>query len=216
MGEGKKHDEDKLRFDLIPPEAMEALADILTIGAKKYGDRNWEKGMRWGKISAAFGRHLTRWQLGEELDPEDQRPHLDHALCNIVFLVTYAKRGIGTDDRRAVLLENDTKHRCGRCKRSLESCRVYRQTDEYGDICEPCHVKHYLCRQSGCSNRARYSSGFCGVCDIKYGDGKGVREDATTTASGRKTTTESTAATSAAPGTPTADDAHGKARIRSG
>src|SRR5690606_95094 len=39
--EGRKDDSDKLRMDLIPPEAMEALAVILGFGARKYAERNW-------------------------------------------------------------------------------------------------------------------------------------------------------------------------------
>jgi len=38
---GHKDDQDKVRMELIPPEMMEAVGDILTVGAKKYADRNW-------------------------------------------------------------------------------------------------------------------------------------------------------------------------------
>lgn len=98
-GEGNKDDSDKLRYDLIPPETLEALAWILTFGAKKYGDRNWEKGMKWGRPFAALMRHMWAWWGGYNLDPETGKSHLWHALACLAFLVTFEERGIGTDDR---------------------------------------------------------------------------------------------------------------------
>lgn len=96
----KKHDNQKPRIDLIPPEAVFALADILTMGAEKYGDRNWESGTlenEGGRIYAAAQRHLWQWwhahQNGQDVrDEESGRSHLHHALCNIAFLITYELR----------------------------------------------------------------------------------------------------------------------------
>lgn len=97
--DGQKNDKGKLRMDLLPPEAIEALSRVLTYGATKYEPRNWEGGMAWGRVSAATLRHIFAWMRGEELDPESGLPHLDLALCCLAFLVTYQKRGIGEDDR---------------------------------------------------------------------------------------------------------------------
>ena len=96
---GRNDDGDKVRFDLVPPEAMFALAQVLTFGAAKYGNRNWEAGMSWGRPFAAAMRHLWAWWRGEEADPETGYSHLWHALCCVVFLITYENRKIGTDDR---------------------------------------------------------------------------------------------------------------------
>jgi len=97
---GHKADEDKLRYDLIPPEAMEALATVLTYGAKKYGDRNWEKGISADRLWAAAQRHLWTWWYdfdmssgGDSLDTESELSHLSHALACIVFLITLKARG---------------------------------------------------------------------------------------------------------------------------
>ena len=98
MNTGTKFDEDKLRFDLIPPEVEEALATILTYGAAKYNDRNWELGMNWGRLYGALRRHLHAWKKGEKLDEESKLPHLWHALTCLTFLVTYEMRGSGKDD----------------------------------------------------------------------------------------------------------------------
>lgn len=110
LKEGAKFDAGKVRMDLIPPEALFALATILTFGANKYADRNWEKGMKWGRVFGALNRHIWCWWGGKgpttknflfgDLDDETKHSHLWHAICCIVFLITYEERGIGEDDRQ--------------------------------------------------------------------------------------------------------------------
>lgn len=97
--EGVKHDDSKARYDLIPPELLETVARVLTFGATKYGERNWEKGMSWGRVFAALMRHMWVWWRGEARDAETGYSHLWHAACCIAFLITYETRGVGTDDR---------------------------------------------------------------------------------------------------------------------
>lgn len=97
--EGRKDDQSKPRMDLIPPEALLALGNVLGMGAAKYGGRNWEQGMAWGRPHAALMRHLLAWWSGEDTDPESGLSHLHHVLTNAAFLVAYEARGIGTDDR---------------------------------------------------------------------------------------------------------------------
>lgn len=89
---GIKHDHTKLRFDLIPPEALMGIASVLTYGAAKYGSRNWEQGLEWGRVYGALQRHLNAYWAGEELDPESGFPHLWHAGCCIAFLITLDAR----------------------------------------------------------------------------------------------------------------------------
>lgn len=98
---GGRDDSAKLRYDLIPPEAMEELAKVLTFGAKKYADRNWEKGMDWGRVFGSLMRHLWKWWSPFHPDTDDETgfSHLSHALTNIAFLLTYEKRGVGNDNR---------------------------------------------------------------------------------------------------------------------
>lgn len=97
--EGRKDDGDKPRHDLIPPELPDAVARVLAFGAAKYGERNWEKGMRWGRPFAAMMRHLWAWWLGEKADPETGMSHLWHAACCVSFLIAYEARKTGVDDR---------------------------------------------------------------------------------------------------------------------
>lgn len=97
--EGRKDDTGKPRFELLAPEALEGTARILTFGAKKYTDRNWEKGMKWSRVFGALMRHLWCWWRGEEVDSETGESHLHHAACCIMFLQAYEVRRVGEDDR---------------------------------------------------------------------------------------------------------------------
>jgi len=97
--EGIKFDQEKVRYDLLPPELLEGIAQILTFGASKYGDRNWELGMEWMRVFGALQRHLWAWRRGENLDPETGKSHLWHAGCCIAFLITYEARTVGKDNR---------------------------------------------------------------------------------------------------------------------
>lgn len=89
LTEGRKDDSSKPRMDLISPYAMEELGKVLAYGAKKYADRNWEKGIAWSRIVAALLRHLFAYLRGELVDPESGLSHLAHVLCNAHFLVHY-------------------------------------------------------------------------------------------------------------------------------
>lgn len=98
--EGQKFDSAKNRLELIPSEFIEEIGSVLTSGAEKYGARNWEKGLEWGRIYGATLRHLFAWWRKEELDPETGKSHLIHAACNILFLFTYQRENKGEDNRR--------------------------------------------------------------------------------------------------------------------
>ena len=86
---GIKHDQDKLRFDLFSPVALEEVAKVYTFGAKKYGDRNWEKGLKWGRVFGAIQRHLWAFWGGEDKDPETGILHLAHAAWGCLALIHY-------------------------------------------------------------------------------------------------------------------------------
>lgn len=101
MNQAVKNDQDKIRYELIPPEFLEGTASVLTFGAKKYDDRNWERGMKWSRVFGALQRHLWSWfdENQSDTDEETGKSHLWHAACCLCFLITYEKRGIGEDDR---------------------------------------------------------------------------------------------------------------------
>jgi dATP/dGTP diphosphohydrolase/uncharacterized protein DUF4406 len=91
------------RFDLLPPDAMWAVAEHFGRGAMKYSDRNWESGYRWGLSYAALQRHLTEFWAGEDIDTETGGFHLAAAAVHCLFLLTFQIRGAGTDDRTKTL-----------------------------------------------------------------------------------------------------------------
>jgi hypothetical protein len=97
--QGVKFDEGKTRYDLLPVEGVEAVADILGFGARKYAARNWEQGMDWSRPYGAALRHLMSWWAGEDFDRDSGRSHLWHAATNLFFLIAFQARGKGTDDR---------------------------------------------------------------------------------------------------------------------
>ena len=83
---GIKYDQGKLRYDLVPVEAHEALAEVFTYGASKYGDNNWQ-GVESDRYIAALFRHINAWRKGERSDLESGLHHLKHALTNIAILL---------------------------------------------------------------------------------------------------------------------------------
>lgn len=85
--EGRKEDAGKLRFDLFPVGPLEELARVFTIGAQKYNDRNWERGLQFGRVFAALMRHAWAWWRGEQNDPEDGQHHLSSvAWCALALM----------------------------------------------------------------------------------------------------------------------------------
>lgn len=96
---GRKDDAGKLPWHLLPFDAIRGTLTVLDYGQRKYAPRNWEHGMDWDRPFAAAMRHLSDWYDGADLDPETGLSHLDHALCCILFLSAYTKRGVGTDTR---------------------------------------------------------------------------------------------------------------------
>ena len=96
---GRKDDTGKLRFDLLPVFPLLKIAEVYTIGAKKYADRNWEKGMAWGRIFAAMMRHAWKWWGGEKTDPMDGQHHLASVAWCAMALMEYEEKQKGEDDR---------------------------------------------------------------------------------------------------------------------
>ena len=87
------------RFDLLPPDIMWELAEHYGKGAKKYADRNMEKGYPWSKSFAACQRHLNQFWRGEDNDPEFGSLHLIAAAWHCFTMAWFLRHGAGTDDR---------------------------------------------------------------------------------------------------------------------
>ncbi len=86
--EGRKFDKDKPRWELLPLGPVEAIVQVLTHGAKKYDDFNWQKLDNLSdRYYAAMMRHLKKTRDGEIIDTETGLSHLAHALCCGIFLL---------------------------------------------------------------------------------------------------------------------------------
>ena len=97
---GMKFDQDKVRMELLSVPAMMGTARVLTFGAKKYADRNWENGIEYSRVYGALLRHMTAWWDGEDLDPETGLSHLHHASCCIMFLQQFVEFDMNSLDNR--------------------------------------------------------------------------------------------------------------------
>ena len=92
-----KYDEGKTRYDLVYPDFEEAVANVLTKGAMKYGAYSWmHLEEAENRYYAALRRHLTAYAKGEKLD-DDGNSHLAHAAANIMFLMYFENNKEATD-----------------------------------------------------------------------------------------------------------------------
>jgi hypothetical protein len=83
---GMKDDLRKLRWDLLPLDAIEKIVEVMTFGAEKYEPNNW-RNVKISRYFAALFRHITAWYKGEKYDSESGLTHLSHALCNLMFIL---------------------------------------------------------------------------------------------------------------------------------
>lgn len=86
-GARRESNDGRGRFDLFPYEAMEALAKWYEDGAKKYGDRNWEKGLSVKDCINRMVRHALKAANG--WTDED---HLSAVMWNAAAAITMMKR----------------------------------------------------------------------------------------------------------------------------
>jgi len=81
----------KLMVDLVPAEAILAVAEVLTYGATKYPANSWrETPDAVNRYYASALRHLYAWQTGEQQDKESGLSHLAHATTNLMFMLWHS------------------------------------------------------------------------------------------------------------------------------
>lgn len=91
---GTKYDQDKLQYTLIPTKALEAVARNLTIGLKKYKERdNWKKVPNANqRYLDALYRHLEAHRSGQLYDVDSSDPTMPHMAAvavNALFLLEF-------------------------------------------------------------------------------------------------------------------------------
>jgi hypothetical protein len=112
-GGGLRFNKGKLRYDLVEPRAFRDFVQVLTDGANKYFDRNWENGLSWTSVLASLKRHIAAIEMGEDYDFDPNckgcqegtcdkhggRLHIANAACNVHFLNAFYYTFPQGDDR---------------------------------------------------------------------------------------------------------------------
>jgi len=88
--EGRKFDQEKQRWDLVPMGTFRQIVRVLTHGAGKYAPENWKhvKDAR-NRYYAAAKRHIEDWWEGGTNDEETGIHLLAHACCCLLFLMWF-------------------------------------------------------------------------------------------------------------------------------
>lgn len=96
-----KYDQNKPKLSQFPREAMEAVAEVMEYGARKYGSGTWSRVEAQRYVDAA-ARHLYAMQDIDEngrecinlskIDEESGLEHLYHLACNVVYAVAIYRR----------------------------------------------------------------------------------------------------------------------------
>jgi hypothetical protein len=75
-------------YELVSPFALDRIAVWYELGARKYADRNWEKGIPFGRLIQSAFRHLIRWMQGRR--DED---HLAAVCWNVMAMMHFEETG---------------------------------------------------------------------------------------------------------------------------
>ena len=105
MNDFVKNDKGKLQWSLMPFEQLEDVVRVLMAGATKYGRENWKKCDDVSRYKDALMRHVTAYIKGEVSDPEDNLPHLAHAICNCLFLQYFDSKIVVTNTTNWIPVE---------------------------------------------------------------------------------------------------------------
>ena len=108
---GLRFNTNKARMDLLPWDALVAVAEHYTKGAKKYPARNWENGLKWNEgCAASLARHLAQWSRGEDYELENlpsgemiQVWHDEAMAWNALALIAFRLRERNELDDRPVV-----------------------------------------------------------------------------------------------------------------
>lgn len=128
MDKARRYNKGKIRYELIPSNALKALAEVYTKGAHKYsvykdsegneilgskipleevfkyeliddGADNWRKGLSWSGALDSIRRHIEAFKQGEDFDPELDTYHLANAAWGLFTILEYYKIFPQGDDR---------------------------------------------------------------------------------------------------------------------
>jgi hypothetical protein len=90
-GGGLKNDraDEKVRVELVDPDFVEGVGNVLTYGAVKYEAHNWMRGMKFSRIIGGMRRHLLDIERRMDYDADTGLQHAYHLACGTMFLAHY-------------------------------------------------------------------------------------------------------------------------------
>ena len=111
---GKKFDQGKPEWDLLPLGPVEEVVKVLMHGKEKYGRDNWQlvdNPIR--RYYSAAQRHLSAFRRArfdtknpfDAIDSESKLHHLAHAACCILFLLWHERKELCQEDAAGVLMD---------------------------------------------------------------------------------------------------------------
>ena len=111
---GKKFDQGKTEWDLLPLGPVEEVVKVLMHGREKYGRDNWQlvdNPIR--RYYAAAQRHLAAFRRArfdtkdpyDAIDAESKLHHLAHAACCILFLLWHERKELCDEDAAGAILD---------------------------------------------------------------------------------------------------------------
>jgi hypothetical protein len=150
-----RYDKGKNRLALMSIPALWEIGQVYTMGAVKYKDRDWEKGMPYTKTMDAALRHVFKWMAGHRNDEESGLHHLAHAAWNLIALLHYelGNYDMGLLDDRSIT----SKH----VPNSSEAPPQQPLMTPYQVLNQAIHAKHMLapmgvrCPCPGCEKKRK-------------------------------------------------------------
>lgn len=127
------------RFDLIPWGILRELAEHFGRGARKYEDRNWERGYKWSYSFGALHRHLEAFWDGEDIDNDPSlyvegeahtTRHIIAVVWHAIVLAFFSKYHVGTDDRPREEINNYQGDKKGNPELTEAKAKALRQYHE--------------------------------------------------------------------------------------
>ena len=111
---GKKFDQGKTEWDLLPLGPIEEVIKVLMHGKEKYGRDNWQlvdNPIR--RYYSAAQRHLAAFRRArfdtkdpyDAIDAESHLHHLAHAACCILFLLWHERKELCDEDAAGAILD---------------------------------------------------------------------------------------------------------------
>ena len=85
-GNNIKRDSEKPKMYLLPTSVFKSIGNVMTYGAKTYGENTWQQ-VEEKRYLAALIRHLISFMDDPDgVDEESGFLHVEHLLCNAAFL----------------------------------------------------------------------------------------------------------------------------------